>query len=404
MKVAIFTPTFLPKFSGAEIFHHNLAARLVEAGHDATVILPKLLHRRFAEAGVQAAYKTVPFPANTWSYFKYSAPAAFAVGRFLLSRLQSKHGFDVWHSVVLSPTGVLFSNWQNRCGIAGLVRPVGDDVTPVREAPGAMPGLVRQWIPRAQCVVSLSPEMTASLCGMGVEPGRIREVPNAVDHSRFAAAADKRELRLRLGIPPDAFVFLCVARNHPQKDLPTLFRAFSLLCGMQPAGEFHLAVAGRGVPQLQGEVGRMGLGGRVGLVEIQARSQSQPGLDFPPQGLVDLYRAADVFVLSSVLEGFSTALLEAMAAGLPIVASSAPGISGVLCDGRDALLCKPGAAESFAAGMHGLWLQPRLRSELAAAAQTASLRYGWETIVAEYAGIYRGLLQGVPFLQGSKAK
>ena len=72
-RIAFFTPSFLPKCSGAEIFHHNLASALVEAGHHVAVVLPRRYLSELAAFSDKLNYDLIPYPANTWSYFKRSA-------------------------------------------------------------------------------------------------------------------------------------------------------------------------------------------------------------------------------------------------------------------------------------------------------------------------------------------
>lgn len=393
MKIAIFTPTFLPKCSGAEIFHHNLAAQFVKMGHHPTVILPKSLHRRLAAEGWELPYPTIPYPANLWSYFKRSAPLAFWLNRRALARLQCRHKFDVWHTVVLTPSGVCFADWQSRCGIPGLIRAVGDDVKAVAgaELPTHMGPLLLSRIPLAQRVVSLSRDMTADLERLGVPPDRIELVPNAVDHARFSAPADKPALRLVHGIPADAFVFLCVARNHPQKDLPTLLRAFQKAREAVSGRQLHLILVGRGVPELRSDIAALGLAESTTLLEIQAAPGASRLPEYPPQALVDVYRAADAFVLSSLLEGFSTALLEAMATGLPIVATRVPGIVDQVEDGKEGLLVEPRSTDGLASAMISISGNPELLERCAEGARKKSKQFSWESVASAYLGIYRRL-------------
>jgi glycosyltransferase involved in cell wall biosynthesis len=394
MKIAIFTPTFLPKCSGAEIFHHNLASEFVKAGHQPVVILPKSLQRRLAAEGWELPYPTIPYPANLWSWFKRSAPLAFWLNRRALDRIQKMHHFDVWHTVVLTPSGVCFADWQSRREIPGLIRAVGDDVKAVAgaELPAHMGPLLRSRIPLAQCVVSLSRDMTADLERLGVPADRIELVANAVDHARFSAPADKAALRRAQGIPEESFVFLCVARNHPQKDLPTLLRAFQKARADSPEKKLYLVIVGRGVPDLRAETAALGLGESTTLLEIQPTPSPGRIPEYPPQALVDLYRAADAFVLSSLLEGFSTALLEAMATGLPILATRVPGIVDQIEDGREGVLVPAENPVALGDAMRKISTDPGLISSLSDQAARRSLEFRWDRVAQKYLALYEKMI------------
>ena len=389
MKIAIFTPTFLPKCSGAEIFHHNLAREFAAMGHQPIVIIPRSFHRRLPPS---LSYRAIGFPANIWSYFKYSPSAAFFLNRVALDHLQKRHGFNVWHTVVLSPSGVCFANWQYRRRIPGLIRAVGDDVQPVvtEEKRSGMRSLVRKWIPRAQRIVSLSHDMSSQLQELGVRRDRIEIIPNAVDFGRFSAPVDKFSLRQKNGVPSDAFIFLCVARNHPQKDFPTLLSAFQKVLDFNTKRKFHLLIVGRGVLLLSELLVNLGIQNEVTLKEVSPSANE--GTDFPPQELVDLYRLADVFVLSSLLEGFSSALLDAMAAGLPVVATNVPGIVDQVKNDIHGLLCECRNTHQFSASMLAIANGEDKYAFFSRNSSSTAKEFSWRQTAEKYLAAYNKII------------
>jgi glycosyltransferase involved in cell wall biosynthesis len=383
MKIAIFTPTFLPKCSGAEIFHHNLALRLAAIGHEPVVVMPRGIKRRLDASSLAPDYATVGYPSNQWSLFKKWPAAAYAVSRWTLDRLQSRHRFNVWHSVVLSPAGACFADWQCKRRVPGLVRAVGDDV-PVTG--GAMiPDHVKKAVSQAQCVVSLSEGMTEGLLQSGINERRIREIPNAVDMECFRGFFNRSAFLASHGI--QGRVCLCVARNHPQKDLPTLFRAFDLLRHSM-LEQVTLIVAGRGMKEypLDSE-----LKSCVKLLELTPSHS----LEFPPATLVEWYRASDLFVMTSELEGFSTALVEAMAAGLPVVATDVPGIRERVESGRNGWLHPFKDAQGIAGSMRRLLLDEDERARFGEASRQTAARFSWENTIFAYDALYKNLVRDV---------
>jgi len=390
LRIAIFTPTFLPKCSGAEIFHHNLAKEFSAMGHRPVVILPRSLHRRL---DADLPYETTGFGANLWSYFKYSNALAFFLNRWALDDLQRRYRFDVWHTVVLSPSGVCFANWQSRRRIPGLIRAVGDDVQPVtaKDSQSHMQTLISQWIPRAQKIVSLSSDMTSRLEALGVAGEKIELIPNAVDVARFCAPGDKSELRKKAGIPSDAFVFICVARNHPQKDFPTLLAAFQKLQTSTFSRKVHLVIAGRGVPELRNFIESLGMEDAVTLMEFTAPSDNS--MEFPPQALVDIYRSADAFVMSSLLEGFSSALLEAMATGLPVASTSAPGIVDQVQSGVQGLLSECGNPDALAASMRSIVENPEIHAQFSRNSLSTAQPFSWHQTAERYVKCYNRMIE-----------
>jgi len=393
LHIAILAPTFLPKCSGAEVFHHNLATRLVGAGNRVTVIAPRACVRRLRAEKWELPYAVEVYPGRCWNWLKRHRAFGFWLNRRALDGLQRKHRFDVWHAFVLYPAGVVLADWQRRSGIPGLVRAVGDDVAglPAGRRAAHVVESLRRKLPAAGALVALSPEMSVELTALGVAMEKIRVLPNAVDAARFAASPEiRRAVRAGLGLADNAFVFLCVARNHPQKDFPTLLTAFRALRKRNPQGDLHLVIAGRDVEGLRSQLGD--LAESVHLCQFGAENPAHGVPPMPPDRLVGLYLAADAFVLSSLLEGFSSAVVEAMAAGLPIVVTDAPGIRGVVGHEREALMVPVSSPEALTGALQRIIDDASLRERLSSAARAAAARYSWPVVVKAYTDLYRELI------------
>lgn len=397
LRIAIFTPTFLPKCSGAEVFHHNLAVRLAAAGHGVTVIAPRNYVRQLRLQGWRLPYDLVPYPAKRLQRIRHNGRLAFWLNRRALSSLQRKHRFDVWHAFVLYPAGAVFADWQRHSRVPGLVRAVGDDVSglPSRGHDPHVGAAIRAKLPHAQAVVALSGEMADELAGLGIAPEKIRVISNAVAAARFSPSpAARKSARAELGVSDSAFVFLCVARNHPQKDFPTLFAAFRELCALFPDRDIRLVIVGRNAKELSSQAGPPGDG--VHLCEFGADKAAREVPEMPPQKLVNLYLASDTFVLCSLLEGFSSAIVEAMAAGLPLVVTDAPGIRGVVTDGKEGLMVPVHSPAALAAAMKSLYEDANLRARMSLNARATASGYDWPSVVASYESLYRELIAGRP--------
>lgn len=393
LRIAVLGPTFLPKCSGAEVFHHNLASRLAAQGHAVTVIAPRARVRQLREQGWSLPYALEPYPDKRWSWLKRCPRLAFWLNRRALSTLQRKHGFDVWHAFVLYPAGVVLADWLRVARVPGLVRAVGDDVSglPDRRHSGQVAAALREKLPHADAVVALSDGMADEIAALGVAREKIRIQPNAVDAARFAASADARRVaRADLGAPESAFLFLCVARNHPQKDFSTLFSAFREVRAKLPDRDVRLVVAGRDAEALRPQTGD--LGDSVRFCEFGAEPAARGVPPLPPEKLVNLYLASDAFVLSSLLEGFSSAIIEAMAAGLPLVVTDAPGIRGVVADGNEGLLVPVQSPGELASAMRRVVADEALRARLSAASRATAAKYSWPAVVQSYETLYRQLI------------
>ncbi len=185
-------------------------------------------------------------------------------------------------------------------------------------------------------------DYVASECRL--DPARFKVLYNCLDPDRYRRGEAGR-MRQGLGLPPDLPVVGLVARlDHWAKGHRELFRAMDILRGRQP---FHALIVGGG--RRQGEMQEM-----VENLQL-SRAVHFLGnrLDIP-----ELLGAMDIFVLPSYSEGVSRALLEAMAAGLPVIASEVGGLPEIVRPGETGLLIPPRSPEALAEALAGLLADP----------------------------------------------
>ena len=152
-------------------------------------------------------------------------------------------------------------------------------------------------------------------------------------------------MRRRLGVPDDAAVIGLVARFRPSKDHATLLRAFARLAPDYP--RLHLALVGDGPlePTLRRLAAELGVADRVVFAG-------------PVPGALRPQIAFDVAVLSSTAEGFPNVVVEALAAGVPVVATDVGGVRDSVEDGRTGLLVPPRDPEALAQAVARLLADP----------------------------------------------
>ena len=232
-------------------------------------------------------------------------------------------------------------------------------------------------LPRFQAVVAVSRPLVADLRRARVPPERIHLVPNAWDgRSQLLSRA---EARSALGLPGDAFVVGWVGRLIPVKGCDVFLRAVSRLC--DPT--VHASIIGSG-PQrerLDALAAQNGLAGRVHFHGCR-------------EGAANLFRAFDVWVLSSRSEGTPMVLFEAMAAGVPIVATEVGGVGDVVSQ-SEACLVRPDDPEALAACLQDIRSGRLCTRERVAAARARLLeRHGTEQWIEQHVRVYRELLNG----------
>jgi glycosyltransferase involved in cell wall biosynthesis len=172
---------------------------------------------------------------------------------------------------------------------------------------------------------------------VGVAAEKTVVIPNAIDVSRLAVPPGA--VRAEVGIGPGEFVFACAARLHPQKAHAVLLEAVRRLCdGGAPPFRVLLLGDGPERAQLEELAGRLGV--RREVVFLGART------DVPR-----VLAGSDAFVLSSDYEGTSLAILEAMAAALPVVATAVGSNRSVVEDGATGLIVPPRDPAALASSM-----------------------------------------------------
>lgn len=202
--------------------------------------------------------------------------------------------------------------------------------------------------------------------------GRVRRVLNGAR----PAPGGPDGIRQALGVPAGAPLLVAVGNLYPVKGHRHLLSALALLDSRSPAP--HLAIAGRGEeePALRAQAESAALGERVHLLGLR----SDVGA---------LLASADLFVHPSLAEGLPLAVLEAMFAGRPIVASSVGEIPAVLEQGTAGLLVPPGDPIALAEAIQGLLTDRGRAAALGARAAARARRdFGVEQMAGRYSVLY----------------
>lgn len=222
---------------------------------------------------------------------------------------------------------------------------------------------------------------------------RIAVVPNGVDTGRFrpASADERRALRERLQLRIDKPVVLFVGVMSPDKQPQVLLEAWAEL-EQQHGFDSTLVFVGATDPRLFELEGRLVEQLRSALATVARRENV---VFVPPTAEIEnYYRAADVVVMPSIREGLPNVVLEAMASGLPVVASRLAGSTDtMIADGIDGVLVTPGDTHGFAQAIAGLLKDPARAARLGAAAeQTVRERYRIEGVAERWLNAYEQVL------------
>jgi glycosyltransferase involved in cell wall biosynthesis len=364
LRIAHLTATFPPYPGGAGNTAFRFAREQAARGHEVEVF-------------TAPAPGEIPDPG---AVIVHRIDPALAIGNApLIPALRKVDGFDVVHLhypfIFGSELTLLGRMNRGRRAQALLVHYKNRLVGPgIRGAlfsayeHSVAPALIRA----ADRVCVLSADHADSVPYLRRSAQKLIEMPNGVDTELFTPGADDAGVRDRLGIGPDATVAAFVAtldRAHHFKRLDVAIEALA-----QVGDEVHLVVAGGGelLDGFRAEAAAAGIADRVHFIG-----------PLPHPELAGVLRAADLFLLTTEPpESFGIVLIEAMATGLPVIATDYPGVRAVV-DDETGMLVPPGDPAAVAAALAELVAAgPDRRAAIGAAGRAKAEReWRWPTLV-----------------------
>jgi glycosyltransferase involved in cell wall biosynthesis len=332
MRLALITRRFPPLIGGAEKVLSYLAPALAAVGAEVTVLtarspgLPRTEERPVAGGSLRIV-RLPTSPARflgTWLYMKN-------LGRWL-----ERNAPDLAYVSMLKHDAYVAVGQGRRLGFPVVLRPEGAGATGdlAWQRWGRFGSVIARRCRGADAIVSISAAITHELLGADYEPGRIHELPNGVP-----IPESSWQPRAEWNAAPRA-VF--VGRLAPEKGLDTLLAAWPLVRDQQPRAQLTLVGEGPERSALESQAAVLRLEGSVRFV----------GRCDAPESVL---RASDLFVLPSREEGMSIALLEAMALGIPVVASDIPGNRRLVADFDQGRLAPPSDPEALATTILEQW-------------------------------------------------
>jgi D-inositol-3-phosphate glycosyltransferase len=239
--------------------------------------------------------------------------------------------------------------------------------------------LVAQGVDRVICASQGEKEMITAL--YGVSPQKITVVPCGVDTEVFRPL-DKASIRRDLGLPANERIVLFVGRIEPLKGIDLLLRAVAHL-----DGRFRVLVIGGDGKDLARKSELAVLAAELTIADKVTFLDAVPHDDLPLY-----YNAADICVVPSYYESFGLVAVEAMACGVPVIASRVGGLKETVQDGQTGYLVPWLCPEPFAERLDLLLSNEPLRLSLGREARAAAERYHWSEVAARVEDVYHELV------------
>ncbi len=266
------------------------------------------------------------------------------------------------------------------------------DLTPLEESSQNIGGLshhLSMWrwrtyffrkLPRVSHIIAISGHAKSQACDkLGLDPNRITVIPLGVNHHLYTPKAQGQGV-----FAHHAPYFLYVGGADRNKNLSRLIEAFSLMAHQWP--DIELLLAGKWQTEtanmIQRDIEDKQLGLRIHLLGF-----------VPSDDLPSLYANALAFVFPSLSEGFGLPIIEAMASGIPVIASDIPVFREVAENAS--LLVDPKDTERWAQAMVGLLSSPERLKNLGEVGQKRSREFHWRKVAEDTWAVYQKVLQGL---------
>jgi len=179
-------------------------------------------------------------------------------------------------------------------------------------------------------IITLAAPMRDDLCGhLGIDPIKIKVINNGVNIKQFNQETNRQKMRSELNISDDSFVIGSVGRIDPVKDFSTLIKAFALFAKINANSNLVIVGDGPDLNKLKEMVSKTGVPEKIIFAGYQNKIHR-------------FLKIMDVYAQTSLYEGFSNTIIEAMAVGLPVIATEVGGNSVILTEGENGFLveCK----------------------------------------------------------------
>jgi N-acetyl-alpha-D-glucosaminyl L-malate synthase BshA len=364
---------------GSGVVATELAMALADRGHTVHLVSADLPFRwRWGTPGLSFERVDVP------SYPLFREPQYLIALTNTLVRVSREHHLDILHAHYAVPHATA-AYLAHQILVADDGRPAPRTVTTLHGTDITLVGsdasyadVVGFSIERSHGITAVSESLKRDTeATLGIRDG-IRVIPNFLDGSVWTRRPDPR-LRTQLCARGTGAVLVHVSNFRPVKRISMVLDIFAKVHADVP-GRLVMIGDGPDRPAAERQAHTMGLADRVEFVGEQ-------------QDLVPFLSTADVFLLPSSQESFGLAALEAMACGVPVVASRVGGLPEVIVDGTTGFVCDPSDASAMAARALELIRDPARREAMGqAAADDVRARFSADAVVPRYEAFYEEVL------------
>jgi teichuronic acid biosynthesis glycosyltransferase TuaC len=373
MRICLYTNTALPCMGGQELVVDALARQFLNCGHQVVVLCPEPPHELRAKK-TDLPYQVDRhrrFVSTRWFVEWYGAK---------LRRLIKRSNIDVVHCHNVYPNGYLAVREKFRGGPQVAITSHGGDVRPDNprfRKPGVR-DKHRFAVACADALISISDFTEKGFLELGADRNKIHSIPNGVDGAAFAQpVARPQSIPVQL---QEKKYFLFLGRLAWRKGVDVLLHSFKQFLQSHHFDQPHLAIAGNGpeVDSLRNLSQELGLQENVTFLGM-VTGPTKTGL---------LQQAYSLIIPTREWEAFPLVLLEAFAAGCPVIASDAPGLTGLVQPGQTGWMVPRENPTALAEAIRQSWSKPAAALQMSKAVKRRAQQCTWEQIARRHLELF----------------
>jgi glycosyltransferase involved in cell wall biosynthesis len=397
-KICIFTETYFPVVGGGETQARLLAEGLSALNYQIIVLTRRTdpSQKKMEKYGEVTVFRLPPVGRQHWKKWGLLLAGFPAlIGRRKQYQLILVSGFRVIGVAAVLASSMLgkicLLKADNNGEMSGKFFSGGLERTGLntRSFPVSLFLKVRNvLLQRADAFVAISSDIQSEFIQQGIRPSqKIHRIPNSVDNTLFrpVSASEKREIRNQLDISGKTKLVIFTGRLVSYKGLPMLLKVWERIRGKHPNAGLVLVGGGSlDIYNCEAELREY----------VRTRNFEESVYFAGEVHNVHAYlQASDIFVFPTEKEAFGISLIEAMACGLPVIATSVGGLKDILEHGKNGWVVRAGDEDDLHQALHGMLSDPVLAESLGKAAwQTVQERYSTQHVTQAYVDLFKKLL------------
>ena len=377
MKIAFLSWSFFPLIGGAQIFSLNLIKNLIKKGHQVDIYLPS---QPYEDVKKLENLNLNFIRISNFESFQLKYYDKYLKNKFL--KFQKQNCYDIWQVVGSYPPGYLLSELRSLVPV--ILRTHGEDIqenSVLNYGSGLNPRInkkIHESLNNSKKLIALTNDVKTIYLKKKVPENKIEIIPNGIDLNLFKTKNFNeldRSKKIKL---------LSVGRNHKKKGYDLIPETIAKL--NENNIEFEWTIIGKNLKDLD-FLSNTNLHNQLNIID-EISPEIKENYNSPSSKLINKYKEADIFIMTSYLETFGMVLIEAMASGLYIISSNSEGCRNVIEDYKNGILFEKGNTTDLVKKIMELIDNKKLQNEIYSNLTKSVKKYDWDNISNKYIKIY----------------